>query len=206
LPISAADLLSRVPGRARHSRAMGFRPSGRHLRPVPPTGWDPSLWHRIAPDGAGWPLLAVPAPGRQRVGARCQLLSECHPAGSFGVPHETRVGVVGPSRAGQSDSQAPRVAIRGLTRHPGIDREGQNLLLALPHQGTGSAAPRRLPPPGPTATCRAHARSMAAWAATGAPVLPLGAQRPTCVHAPTQGALDPKAGRLFAGACGPPAA
>jgi hypothetical protein len=91
-------------------------------------------------------------------------------------------------------------------RHPEPARESQDLLPRFPTKGGGSASPRRLPPASPTVVARARARTATAWAATGTLTWPSRVQLPTCFHAPTRGALDPSAYRLFAGAPRPHAA
>jgi hypothetical protein len=117
-----------------------------------------------------------------------------------------RVGVVVPPRTQWSGPQTPHVATRSLARHPELTRRSQNPLPRTPTKGYGCSSPRRLPPASPTADARARARTTTAWAATGTLASPPVVQLPTCVHAPTRGALDPSAYRLFAGAPGPHAA
>jgi hypothetical protein len=73
------------------------------------------------------------------------------------------------------------------------------------HQERGSTNPRRLPPTGSTVSPGSR-RPITAWTATGTGGSSPTTQLPTCVHAPTQGALDPTAYRLFTGAERPHAA
>jgi hypothetical protein len=115
-------------------------------------------------------------------------------------------GVFGPARARWSDSQTPHVAAHAHARHPEHFHESQDLIPRTPTKRCGFASPRRLPPASPTVVAQACARTTTAWAATGTPASPPRAQLPTCVHAPTRGALDPSACRLFAGAPRPHAA
>jgi len=91
----------------------------------------------------------------------------------------------------------------GLGWHPSLDPKGQDprTLRAPPRtrfcgSETPSANESQRPLPG-------SRPSLAAWAATGAPTWPSKAQLPACFHAPTQGALDPSARRLFAAASKP---
>jgi len=91
-------------------------------------------------------------------------------------------------------------------QHPEHGRKSQDPLPLIPTKGWASVSPRRLPPTSPTVTVRAFARAATAWAATGASAWPPNARLPTRFHAPSQGALDPNADRLFAGAPRPRAA
>lgn len=107
-------------------------------------------------------------------------------------------GVFSLTQAGRSGPPTPHVAARSSGWHPSFHPEGQDQPRPVHHQGHGAISPERLPPTSPTACSRALARSPAAWAATGTPASPPRTQLPTCFHAPTQGALDPRAKRLFA--------
>jgi hypothetical protein len=115
-----------------------------------------------------------------------------------------RVGVFDPARPERSDSLTPPVASRRLAQHPERACECQD---PLPH-----APPRaRLHEPEASSTNRFHrlvrlSPNYSAWTATGTADSSPTARLPTCVHAPTQGALDPAAYRLFTGAEGPHAA
>jgi hypothetical protein len=153
------------------------------------------------------PLLASPALGRPRSWSAPPAATRPSPQQGCAVSRAAaRVGVVDPPRARWSGPQTPHVATRSSSRHPEPSRESQDPLPRTPTKGCGSPSPRRLPPASPTVDARARARTATAWAATGAPALPPKAQLPTCFHAPTRGALDPRAYRLFAGAPRPHAA
>jgi hypothetical protein len=115
-----------------------------------------------------------------------------------------RVGVVSPARSARSESLTPRVASRLLPRHPELVCECQDLLPRAPPRA-------RFHKPEAPSTARSHRRARLSpasnrmgrhWYPDSSPRT----QRPACVHAPTRGALDPTACRLFAGAEGPHAA
>jgi len=112
----------------------------------------------------------------------------------------SRLELVGPA------CRRPVSLLADRARHPEPHRESQSSFPRTPTKGHGCSSSRRLPPASPTASTRARARAPATWAATGTLAWPPAVQLPTCVHAPTRGALGRVADRLFAGAPRPHAA
>lgn len=192
----------------RHSQARGSRPSARRDSPRA------SVWVGAQPFARGHPrrrwlaISGVPSleSAAQLVLQRPAATEPSPPKGRAVSRAAVRVGVVVPPRARWSGSQTPHVAARNRAQHPKLTRESQDPLPRTPTKGYGCSSPRRLPPASPTADARARARTTTAWAATGTLASPPVVQLPTCVHAPTRGALGPAAYRLFVGAPGPHAA
>jgi hypothetical protein len=130
---------------------------------------------------------------------------ESLPPKGWTVSHpRDRVDFVGPAQPERSESLTPLVASRLLTRHPELVCKCQDLLPRTPPRA-------RLRKPEAPSTNRFHRLAKLSpscnrvdrhWYRGSSPTV----QLPTCVHAPTQGALDPTAYRLFTGAERPHAA
>jgi len=127
------------------------RPSSR-LRP----GGVPSLRPEAFLGSAGWPLLASPALGRPRSWCCAgQLLPAHHPSQGCAVSRAAaRAGLVNPTRARWSGSQAPRVATRSLCpasrappREPGpaSPHPNQRMQIVEPEAPSTNRSHRRRP-------------------------------------------------------------
>lgn len=170
------------------------------------TEWELGLPHESTVCDASRPFLACPALGSQAVGAasaRCYRITT--PQGMSGVPSKVSCGRYRPNtnRVIRIADASCHILRSGLASqaHPQVPEP------AFPHS-TKSAAPQvrgafhqQVPPSLPDS----H-QAATAWTATGFLDSSPRTQLPTCFHAPTLGALDPAAYRLFTGAEEPHAA
>lgn len=155
-PISATDLLSRVPSESRHSQAPGSRPSDRR---DPPRA---SVWVGAQPSARGHPrrrwlaISGVPSleSAAQLVLRRPAATGPPPPKGRAVSRAAVRVGFVVPPRTRWSDSQTPHVATRSLRsasrahpREPGpaSPHPNQRVRLFEPEAPSTSKSHRRRP-------------------------------------------------------------
>jgi hypothetical protein len=188
----------------------GFRLSPSARRDPPRA----SVWVGAQPSARGQPrrrwmaIAGVSSPGSaEQLVLRGQLLPNHHPRRDPRCPALWPLPALSAQLEPDDPTRRRPVSLPAVcARHPEPICESQSPLPRTLPKGCGSTSSRRLPPTSPTVVDQARARPATAWAATGALALPPRAQLPTCVHAPTRGALDPSAYRLFAGAPRPHAA
>jgi hypothetical protein len=180
LPTSATDLLSRAFAQCptRRLQAFAFPPAGDLNSPCTSK---PKHREGTIPDDAGGPLPATPALRGDTVDAVSTSCSQVHrPAFRRGAANAARLHgyVLGPHEPGELTTGVPPSLASYLPARPRAFLWAARQRRLVPGPGTPSTDRSRMPSEdsSPSATTRT---------ATGTRVLPLRAQLPTCVHAPS---------------------